>query len=201
VVGPSGVGKTSLVSALLESTPELQLSISYTTRPQRDGEIQGEDYHFVDLPTFERMRDKDEFLEHAEVFGHYYGTSGQWVRDMLAKGRNIVLEIDWQGAKNVSARMPKSIGIFILPPALQQLEARLKGRKQDNAEVIQNRLSKAREDMRHCVEADYLIVNSNFDTALKELKTIFLAAPDSEKLRIEVIQQQHASLLESLMGK
>ena len=200
IVGPSGVGKTSLVQALLKTVPDLHLSISYTTRPQRKNETHGVNYYFVDTATFKRMCDDGEFLEYAKVFGHYYGTARQWVHTALEKKYNVLLEIDWQGAANVRTNMPQSIQVFILPSAISQLEERLAARKQDSAEVIQQRLAQARAEMRHYDQADYLVINDNFETALKHLQAIFNASTDSDALRVASQQSQHASLLKSLIG-
>lgn len=176
VSAPSGAGKTSLVSALLASTSTIDLSISYTTRAPRPGEIDGKDYHFVSRETFLAMIERGEFLESAEVYGNFYGTSQLWIKEETAKGRDILLEIDWQGAQQVRKLFPDCISIFILPPSLAALEARLTGRKQDSAEVIARRLQAARDDISHVAEFDYVIINDKLDEAAQQLKAVVVAA-------------------------
>jgi guanylate kinase len=176
VSAPSGAGKTSLVSALLSRNHEIDLSISYTSRPPRPGETDGKDYHFVSRETFLAMAKRGDFLESAEVYGNLYGTSQSWIASETAAGRNILLEIDWQGAAQVRRKFPDSIGIFILPPSLQALEARLKGRAQDSAEVIARRIGSAREDVAHVAEFDYVIINDRLDEALRQLEAVVVAA-------------------------
>lgn len=176
VSAPSGAGKTSLVSALLSSHEEIDLSVSYTSRPPRPGEMNGEDYHFVSRETFLEMARHGDFLESAEVYGNLYGTSQSWIRAEIAKGRDILLEIDWQGAAQVRRIFPECISIFILPPSLQALEDRLKGRKQDSADVIAQRIACAREDVSHVAEFDYVIINDRLDAALEHLKAVVIAA-------------------------
>lgn len=199
VSGPSGVGKTSLVGALLKSVNNVQLSTSYTTRPKRDKEINGEHYYFVDENTFKTMCYTEEFLEYAEIFGHYYGTSREWVNRTLAQQKNIILEIDYQGAKNIRANMPSSIGVFILPHNIEQLKERLFERQQDNSEVIQRRLVQARDEMRYYTNADYLVINDNFDNALSNLCDIFNQVESSKFLRIAEQEKQHADLISFLI--
>jgi guanylate kinase len=176
VSAPSGAGKTSLVSALLAGNPEIDLSISYTSRPPRPGEVDGKDYHFVSRETFLAMVKHGDFLESAEVYGNLYGTSQSWIKAEIAKGRDILLEIDWQGAAQVRRIFPECIGIFILPPSLQALEDRLKARKQDSAEVIARRIASAKEDVAHVAEFDYVIINDKLDEALRQLGAIVTAA-------------------------
>jgi guanylate kinase len=178
VSAPSGAGKTSLVRALLTADPALSLSVSYTTRPPRAGEQDGRDYHFVSHASFEAMLERGEFLESASVHGNYYGTSEVWVRRNLGAGRDILLEIDWQGAAQVRARLPDAIGIFILPPPppLVVLEQRLRARGQDSEEVIQRRLRAAREEISHAGEYDYVIINDQFDEALRDMSAVVRAA-------------------------
>ena len=176
VSAPSGAGKTSLVSALLASNREIDLSISYTSRPPRPGETDGKDYHFVSRETFMDMAKHGDFLESAEVYGNLYGTSQSWIEKEINNGRDILLEIDWQGAAQVRRIFPGSIGIFILPPSLQALEDRLNGRKQDSAEVIARRIASAKEDVAHVAEFDYVIINDKLDEALQQLNAVVVAA-------------------------
>ncbi len=176
VSAPSGAGKTSLVKALLASTPGIELSISYTTRSPRPGEVDGKDYHFVSRDTFLAMAKRGDFLESAEVYGNLYGTSQPWIRNQIAAGRNILLEIDWQGAAQVRRIFPESIGIFILPPSLAALETRLTGRGQDSAEVIARRMQAARDDIGHVAEFDYVIINDKLDEAVQQVRAIVVAA-------------------------
>ncbi len=176
VSAPSGAGKTSLVKALLASNPGIELSISYTTRPARPGEVDGRDYHFVSRDTFLEMAKRGDFLESAEVYGNLYGTSQPWIQAQIASGRNILLEIDWQGAAQVRRIFPEGIGIFILPPSLKALETRLNGRGQDSAEVIARRMQAARDDIAHVAEFDYVIINDKLDEAVQQLKAIVVAA-------------------------
>lgn len=175
VSAPSGAGKTSLVNALLSRNHEIDLSISYTSRPPRPGEVDGKDYHFVSRETFLAMAQHGDFLESAEVYGNLYGTSQSWITAEIAAGRDILLEIDWQGAAQVRSKFPECIGIFILPPSLEALEARLKGRAQDSAEVIARRISSARKDVSHVSEFDYVIINDKLDVALQQLESIVIA--------------------------
>ena len=176
VSAPSGAGKTSLVGALLSSNKEIDLSISYTSRQPRPGETDGKDYHFVSRETFLDMAKRGDFVESAEVYGNLYGTSQSWLEKETAAGRDILLEIDWQGAAQVRRKFPGAISIFILPPSLQALEDRLKGRKQDSAEVIARRIASAREDVSHVAEFDYVIINDKLDEALQQLNAVVVAA-------------------------
>jgi guanylate kinase len=176
VSAPSGAGKTSLVNALLERNRDIDLSISYTSRAPRPGEVDGRDYHFVSRETFLDMIQRGDFLESAEVYGNLYGTSQSWIEKEIGSGRDILLEIDWQGAAQVRRVFPQSIGIFILPPSLQALEDRLKGRKQDSAEVIARRIAAAREDVAHVAEFDYVIINDKLDVALRQLEAVIVAS-------------------------
>ncbi len=195
VSAPSGAGKTSLVNALLERQASLVMSVSYTTRPQRPGEIDGVNYHFVDRAAFVQRVEDGDFLEHAEVFGNLYGTSRSQVEQELAEGKDVILEIDWQGAEQVRRLLPDTVGIFILPPSLAVLEQRLRGRDADSDDVIATRLAGAREELSHYVEANYLVVNDQFDTALSELQAILTA----ERLASKPQQQRHADLLLDLL--
>lgn len=176
VSAPSGAGKTSLVSGLLATNNEIDLSVSYTTRAPRPGEVEGEDYHFVSRETFLAMAKHGDFLESAEVYGNLYGTSQSWIEAEIKSGRDILLEIDWQGAAQVRRTFKSCISIFILPPSLQTLETRLRGRAQDSAEVIARRLAAAREDVAHIAEFDYVIINDKLDEALQQLNAIIVAA-------------------------
>jgi guanylate kinase len=176
VSAPSGAGKTTLVRALLKADPAMRLSISYTTRPPRPGEVNGKDYHFVSKNEFAEMTNRGEFLESAEVYGNHYGTSETWIEREIGAGRDILLEIDWQGAAQVRRQFPEALSIFILPPSLQALRNRLMNRAQDNADVIEKRLAAAAEDVSHGVEFDYIIVNDNFDEALLDLTALVRAA-------------------------
>lgn len=176
VSAPSGAGKTSLVRALLASNQQVDMSVSYTTRAPRPSETGGEDYHFVSRETFLNMAKHGDFLESAEVYGNLYGTSQSWIEAEILSGRDILLEIDWQGAAQVRRAFPDCISIFILPPSLQALENRLHGRGQDDAKVIAQRLHAAKEDIAHVVEFDYVIINDNLDIALQQLNAIVVAA-------------------------
>jgi guanylate kinase len=174
VSAPSGAGKTSLVRALAQSDPLVHVSVSHTTRTARSSEVQGKNYHFVDTPTFEQLLAAGLFLEHAQVFGHYYGTSRDKVEQHLAQGLDVILEIDWQGAQQVRKLMPVK-SIFILPPSKQALIDRLTYRAQDKPEVIAQRMALASEETSHYCEFDYLIINDDFDQAVIDLKAILLA--------------------------
>lgn len=172
IAAPSGAGKTSLVRALMEREPGLCFSISYTTRRQRPSEQHGRDYYFVGRDEFDGMVAAGEFLEHAQVFDNRYGTSRRVVEDALAAGQDLILEIDWQGARQVRAALPECVSIFILPPSRSELERRLRGRGTDSEEVIHRRLRDAASDMTHWDEFDYVVVNDEFDRALGELRAI-----------------------------
>ncbi len=172
VAAPSGAGKTSLVKALMEREPRIQFSVSYTTRKPRPNEIPGRDYHFVSTERFQEMVDGNEFLEHARVFDHRYGTGVRTVQEALSNGEQLLLEIDWQGARQVRARLPDACSIFILPPSRSALELRLKGRSTDSDEVIQRRLQDAAQDLGHWTEFDYVVINDRFEQALEDLQAI-----------------------------
>ena len=172
ITAPSGAGKTSLIEALVKADPSLQLSISYTTRAPRPGEKDGVDYHFVDDATFLGMKAGQEFLESAEVHGYRYGTSKKVITEALARGEDLILEIDWQGARQVRALYPDCVGIFILPPSIEELERRMRSRGQDAEAVIRRRLENARGEMDHAGEFNYAIINKDFDTARRELAGI-----------------------------
>lgn len=175
VTAPSGAGKSSLIQGLLASDRAVALSVSYTTRAPRPGETDGREYHFVDAGRFQAMLERGEFLESAEVHGHRYGTSQNSIEQTRASGRDLVLEIDWQGAEQVRRLHPDAIGIFILPPSMAELERRLRARAQDSEPVIQRRLHNAAEEMTHAVEFKYAIINKDFDEALQDLKAIVRA--------------------------
>ena len=175
VSSPSGGGKTSLVKALLEAEPEVRLSVSYTTRPARPGEVGGHDYHFVTLPVFERMLEAGEFLESAVIYGNRYGTSQKWIERERAEGHDVLLEIDWQGAQQVRRLMRQVVSIFILPPSPEVLESRLRGRGQDSEAVVARRLAAAREEIAHVSEYEYVIINEDFNRAAQDLRSIIRA--------------------------
>jgi len=172
IAAPSGAGKTSLVKALMQGEPSIQFSVSYTTRKPRPNEIPGRDYHFVSAERFKEMIANQEFLEHAQVFDHWYGTGVRAVEEALANGEQLLLEIDWQGARQVRARLPQACSIFILPPSRRALEERLRSRSTDSEVVIQRRLRDAAEDIAHWSEFDYVVINDSFDQALEDLKAI-----------------------------
>lgn len=187
ISAPSGGGKTSLMKAVVSSMDSLVISVSYTTRPPRPGEIDGVNYHFVTPEIFEQMRVHGDFLEYAQVFGYFYGTSKSWVMNQMQQSKNknqdldIVLEIDWQGAEQTRKLFPKSsVSIFILPPSLEVLYERLKERKQDSEEVIEKRMAEAKSECAHAKEFDYIVVNDDFDTAVSELKAIIRATSDHQ---------------------
>jgi len=193
---PSGAGKTSLVHALLaDGDPRLCVSVSHTTRAQRPGEQDGVDYHFISTAQFRQMRDERVFLESAEVFGNYYGTSRDWVTSRLHSGCDVILEIDWQGAAQVRQLLPDTCSIFVLPPSLATLEQRLTGRAQDDAETIRCRMDQARDEISHYGEADFLIINDDFQQALDDLRAIFRAT----RLQRELQLQNNGDLLRALL--
>ena len=180
VSAPSGAGKTSLLRELLRHDAQLSLSVSHTTRAMRPGEEGGVHYHFVDVPTFEQLVAEGVFIEHARVFDNYYGTSEQAVRDQLAAGQDVVVEIDWQGAQQVRRRFPGAVSIFIVPPSIEALRERLSGRSQDSEEIIERRMRDARAELSHYPEYDYLVVNDVFEEALQQLGCIVIG----ERLRM-----------------
>jgi guanylate kinase len=196
ISAPSGAGKTSLVNALVARDPRIKVSVSHTTRPKRPVEREGDNYYFVDQAKFYDMLRSNKFLEHAEVYGHFYGTSKNWVLQALNAGDDVILEIDWQGAAFIHQQLPNSIGIFILPPSQQALMARLTERGQDKQEVIAHRLAQAKEDMSHYNMADYLIINNVFNDAISELEAIIL----SRRLTMASQQQRCEKLLEELLA-
>lgn len=189
VCAPSGAGKTSLVKALLASNQPIKVSVSYTSRPPRSREVEGRDYHFVSRETFLSMAQHGDFIESAEVYGNLYGTSQSWIASEIASGRDILLEIDWQGAQQVRRKFPASIGIFILPPSLEALKYRLQGRAQDSDEVIAKRLHAAQADIAHVVEFDYVIINDVLDDALRQMQAIIVA--ESLRRTRQMLQNQN----------
>ena len=196
VSAPSGAGKTSLVAALIEHCPGLRVSVSHTTRSIRPGEEDGVNYHFIDEDSFTAMLAREEFLEHARVFGNLYGTSRIWVEQELGKGTDVILEIDWQGARQVKQLLPDTRAIFIMPPSRKTLEQRLTARGQDDAQVIATRMAEAVEEMSHYGDGDYLVVNDDFEQALSELQAIIV----SQRLRTSRQQQALKPLLADLLA-
>jgi len=190
VSAPSGAGKTSLVQALLAAEPGVSLSISYTTRPPRPGEVDGRDYHFVSPEAFEHMLEAGEFLESATVHGNRYGTSHRWIKGELSQGHDVLLEIDWQGAQQVRKLMRGVVSIFILPPSIEALQARLVGRGQDSPQVIAQRLDAAHEEMSHGAEFEYAIINDDFDRAARDLTSIIRA----ERLKFPRQAARHGNM-------
>jgi guanylate kinase len=191
IVAPSGAGKSTLVNALLEREPDIGLSISYTTRPPRPGELSGREYFFVGREEFQAMIARGEFLEHAEVYGNWYGTSKRWIEKTRATGSDVLLEIDWQGARAVKAIFPDMTFIYILPPSIEVLRQRLVKRGKDAKDVIERRLAEANEDLKHVPEADYVIINEDFSVALLDLQSVVRA------LRLTAARQLklHANLI------
>ncbi len=190
IAAPSGAGKSTLVNAVLAGDPQLVLSISYTTRAARAGEVNGREYHFVDRATFQRMLEAGEFLESAEVHGNLYATSQKQIADVRARGRDIVLEIDWQGAQQVRRIFPDAVGIFILPPSRPELERRLRARGKDPEEAIQRRLAAAAEEMSHAAEFDFVIINNDFEEARRDLNAVVRAS----RLRLAHQSARHPEL-------
>lgn len=204
ISAPSGAGKTSLVRALVGDCQSqdpghdrICVSVSHTTRARRPSEVNGENYHFVSSDEFLKMRDEGAFLEYAEVYGNFYGTSRSWVDKQLGDARDVILEIDWQGARQVKEKVPSSISIFILPPSLAALEERLTERGQDDPAVIERRMAEAVNEMSHYEQADYLVFNDDFDTALRDLKAILRC----RKLSQLAQKRRHAALLNELLDK
>jgi len=196
ISAPSGAGKTSLVKKLLEDLPTLELSISHTTRKRRPTEAEGREYHFVTVPQFKALEASGEFLESARVFDNLYGTSRGFVEERLAAGRDVVLEIDWQGARQVRTRMPQCVSVFVLPPSRAALAERLARRATDSAEIIVRRLADAGADMSHYGEFDYVVVNDDFARAVAELKRIIAGPADG----LESRRPQLAPLLKQLLA-
>jgi guanylate kinase len=196
VAAPSGAGKSTLVNALLEREPAISLSVSHTTRPPRVGEKYGSHYYFVEREQFEREVAAGIFLEHAEVHGNLYGTSRTRVQALLQQGRDVLLEIDWQGAEQIRLSKPDCVGVFILPPSRVELERRLRGRGSDSAEVIERRLHNSREEIAHAHTFDYILVNDAFDQALADLQAIVRAV----RLRSALQWQRHEMLIAELLS-
>jgi guanylate kinase len=195
VAAPSGAGKTTLVRLLLESEADVHLSISFTTRAPRTGEACGREYHFVDTAEFRAMIERQDFLEWAEVHGNFYGTSKKWISDQLNLGADVLLEIDWQGAQQVRSWFPAAIGIFILPPSMDELTRRLTGRGTDSADVIARRLAAAQAEMRHVGEFDYVIINDQLERALDDLRAVVRAS----RLTLGAQRARHAALFARLI--
>ena len=196
ISAPSGAGKTSLVKALVERVPGMAISVSHTTRPSRPGEENGADYNFVARAEFDRMVAQGAFLEHAEVFGNCYGTAREHVLSQLREGTDVILEIDWQGARQVRQAMPDAVSVFVLPPSRAELERRLRGRGQDTGEVIARRMREAVSEMSHYHEYDYLVVNDLFDQALAELTSVVSA----RRLRHAAQRERLAEILHELLA-
>ncbi|MFC3283936.1 guanylate kinase [Litchfieldella rifensis] len=196
VSAPSGAGKTSLVRALLGRLGDLQVSVSHTTRPQRPGEVDGVNYHFVGVAAFESMIERGDFFEYARVFDNYYGTSRPAVQALLAAGQDVILEIDWQGARQVRAQVPEAESIFILPPSREALRQRLSNRGTDDAAVIERRMRDAISEMSHFDEYRHVIINDDFDTALADLESLIRA----NRSQLARIKERHAPLLEALLS-
>jgi guanylate kinase len=194
VSAPSGAGKTSLVKGMLTTTRGIDLSVSYTTRPPRAGEINGRDYHFVSRETFTEMASRGDFLESAEIYGNLYGTSQSWIQSKMDAGRDILLEIDWQGAEQVRQIFSRCVSIFILPPSIRTLEDRLRGRGKDSPEVIARRMQSARDEISHVAEFDYVIINDILDEAVQQLKAVVLA----ERARRDRQLARHQELIDQL---
>jgi len=195
IAAPSGCGKTSLVKALIEKTNDLCVSISHTTRDARPGEVHGENYFFVSKEEFDHIENSDGFIESAQVFDNYYGSAKQTVSDLLQNGTDVILEIDWQGARQVKKSFENAIGIFILPPSEVALRERLTDRGQDNESIINRRMQDAVSEMEHYDEFDYLVINDDFDIALNDLSTIVL----SQRLSLSEQTNKHKQLLNSLI--
>lgn len=208
VSAPSGAGKTSLVTALTQVDKNIRVSVSHTTRAKREGEEHGVNYHFVAHEEFQALIAKGDFLEHAEVFGNFYGTSRSALQQTLDQGIDLILEIDWQGAQQVRELMPQALSIFILPPSQEALRERLTGRGQDSEEIIEGRMKEAVSEMIHYTEYDYVIINDDFQNALEDLKAVFCsnraddsqAAARAEELKLERQQKRHEALLKQLVG-
>ncbi len=196
ISAPSGAGKTSLVKALTDDLNHIRVSVSHTTRAMRPGEHDGVNYHFVDRAEFERMNAQGDFIEQAEVFGNFYGTSRRALQQTLDEGHDLILEIDWQGAQQVRELMPAARSIFILPPSQQALRQRLTNRGQDSDEIIEGRMREAVSEMEHYAEYEFVIINDDFATALEDLKAVFRA----NRLQLDGQQQRHGELLSQLLG-
>ena len=193
---PSGAGKTSLVKALVEQSDGIEVSVSHTTRAPRPGEVDGVNYHFTNVEAFNTMVNEGAFLEHAQVFDNFYGTAQANIEERLEAEVDVILEIDWQGARQVRQQFPDSLGVFILPPSRQALEDRLRGRGQDGDDVIARRMRDAVSEMSHFAEFDFLVINDDFDTALEELKAIITA----NRLRTPLQASRHGEMLNELLA-
>jgi guanylate kinase len=196
VAAPSGAGKTSLVHVLINRYSDIAVSVSHTTRGMRPGEQDGVDYNFVDSERFAALIEQGDFLEHAEVFGNHYGTSRKWVQNRLDQGVDVILEIDWQGARQVRTQFPEALSIFIVPPSKSTLRTRLESRGQDKAEVIDRRMQEAASECSHYEEFDFIVVNENFEQAVSELGAIFIS------LRLTLAKQKvrHQDILSELLS-
>lgn len=194
IVAPSGAGKSSLVHALLQNDVSLKLSLSSTTRSPRAGEVDGQDYHFVTEAEFTQQRTRNDFLEWAEVHGHFYGTSRSWLEAQMQAGSDVILEIDWQGAQQIRQLIPWAQWVFIFPPSFEALEERLRKRGQDDAQTIERRLAAAHIELQHAAEADYLVINDSFEQALADLTSILLAT----RLRTPAVMARNPALLRRL---
>jgi guanylate kinase len=199
VSAPSGAGKSSLINALLETNPtyDMKVSVSHTTRGMRPGEENGVHYNFISVEEFTELTEQESFLEHAEVFGNYYGTSRPWIEEQLNKGIDIFLDIDWQGARQIRVQMPAAKSLFILPPSKEELERRLNARGQDSETVIARRMQEARSEISHYNEYDYVIVNDDFDAALMDFKAIIRA----ERLKQDKQTAKYNSMLNALLAE
>lgn len=195
ISAPSGAGKTSLVGKLIEKDSLIKVSVSSTTRAIRPGEVDGVNYHFLSVTDFQEQVEQGQFLEHAQVFDHFYGTSQQAVQQQLDAGLDVILEIDWQGAQQIRTLMPDALSIFILPPSLTELHQRLSHRGTDSEDIIARRMRDAVSEMSHYNEFDYLVINNHFETALTELHAIFKA----NRLRLKQQQQAHNNLINALI--
>ncbi|MCX7245544.1 MAG: guanylate kinase [Burkholderiales bacterium] len=194
IVAPSGAGKSSLVHALLQNDVSLKLSLSSTTRSPRAGEVDGQDYHFVTEAEFTQQRTRNDFLEWAEVHGHFYGTSRSWLEAQMQAGSDVILEIDWQGAQQIRQLIPWAQWVFIFPPSFEALEERLRKRGKDDAQTIERRLAAAHIELQHAAEADYLVINDSFEQALADLTSILLAT----RLRTPAVMARNPALLRRL---
>ena len=194
ISAPSGAGKTSLIASLLQKLDDAEMAVSHTTRDPREGEVHGEHYHFVTADEFLNGIHEDMFLEHANVFGNHYGTSKAVVEELLEKGVDVILEIDWQGAQQVRKLIEEACSIFILPPSKEELERRLRGRGTDSDEVIAKRLAQSCDDIKHYTEFDYVVINDDFDNSVHQLASIF----EANRLRLEKQQESNAQLLKAL---
>ena len=195
ICAPSGTGKTSLVDKLIKILPNLEVSISHTTRAMRSGEKNNTNYHFITIPEFKKLIEENAFLEYATVFDNFYGTSRHWVENKLADNIDVILEIDWQGAAQIRKLFPHTISIFIFPPSIEILSQRLRDRGQDHESVIAKRLNEARHEMSHFEEFDYLVINDNFDAAVSDLKAIIL----SQRLKVNIQKKKYKDLIKKLL--